>query len=321
MLDTAIAASLVTTFGAGLNGPGQRPGGQSPPPGTTSAGQQTGFAVSGQTFSSAVTVSLSSAATTFLQTPDSVQAALGADQAQGNTADLTQRLTESVVDPDSEEPPAATSAEGQATDAQAARETISRANEEGPDGLTDAERQQVQSLRQTDAEIRRHEQAHAMVGGPYAGAPRYQFTSGPDGKQYAVSGQVSIDASSIPGDPQATIQKLRIVRRAALAPSDPSGQDQQVAATAQRGIIEARRELAEEQAAERDEAAAEAGREVIGENTGPFRNDTLASPVIEAALNSAPGATSGISAAGATLAFQQTASLTVRQAPQQSLSV
>ena len=109
--------------------------------------------------------------------------------------------------------------------------------------------QEIARLRQRDAAVRRHEQAHAAAGGSFAGAPSYDYTQGPDGKQYAVSGEVSIDAAPVPGNPQATIDKLEIVRRAALAPSDPSPQDLKVAAQAQADIASARAELARERLA------------------------------------------------------------------------
>ena len=90
----------------------------------------------------------------------------------------------------------------------------------GVDGLTAEEQEVVEALRQRDAEVRRHEQAHKSVGGQYAGAISYTYQSGPDGRRYAVGGEVPIDASPISGDPEATILKLEQVRRAAkLAPN------------------------------------------------------------------------------------------------------
>lgn len=121
------------------------------------------------------------------------------------------------------------------------------------DGGTDP-REQRQERRQEQAEIRQlsaqdravraHEAAHAAVGGQYAGAPRFTFTRGPDGQTYAVAGEVSIDSSPVPGDADATIRKLQTVRRAALAPVDPSNQDRRVAAQASSRIARARAELA-----------------------------------------------------------------------------
>ncbi|MCR9220065.1 MAG: hypothetical protein NXI21_07540 [Alphaproteobacteria bacterium] len=123
--------------------------------------------------------------------------------------------------------------------------------ETGPDGLTDEERQEVQQLQQRDAEVRRHEQAHQAAGGPYAGAAVYQYQRGPDNRLYAIGGEVRIDASAVPGDPQATIAKMRIVRRAALAPPEPSPQDLRVAASAQQRINQASAELRQQELEER----------------------------------------------------------------------
>lgn len=107
------------------------------------------------------------------------------------------------------------------------------------------EQQQIASLASRDREVRSHEQAHAAVGGAYAGAPSYTYKRGPDGKTYVVGGEVGIDVSPIPGDPQATLRKMDVVQRAALAPAEPSAQDRRVAAQAQAQASQARTELAE----------------------------------------------------------------------------
>lgn len=109
--------------------------------------------------------------------------------------------------------------------------------------LTADELSQLRLLKNRDREVRAHEQAHASVGGPYAGAPNYQYTKGPDGQQYASSGHVNIDSSKIAGDPEATLQKALQLKRAALAPAQPSQQDRRVAANAQQLAIEARIDL------------------------------------------------------------------------------
>ncbi|MCH8129990.1 MAG: hypothetical protein IIC70_08840, partial [Acidobacteria bacterium] len=59
----------------------------------------------------------------------------------------------------------------------------------------------------------------AAAGSNASGGPTFEFTTGPDGKRYAVGGEVQIDTSAVDGDPQATIQKMQQVRRAALAPA------------------------------------------------------------------------------------------------------
>lgn len=123
------------------------------------------------------------------------------------------------------------------------------------EALAEAERQEVQALKARDQEVRRHEQAHASAGGVYAGAPKYEFTTGPDGGRYAVGGEVSIDASPVPGDPQATLEKAQTVRRAALAPAEPSEQDRRVAAEASQMAAQARVELLQLQRSDEDTSA------------------------------------------------------------------
>lgn len=114
--------------------------------------------------------------------------------------------------------------------------------------LTEAEQRQVEDLQARDREVRAHEQAHLVVAGPYArGGPTYTFQAGPDGQRYAVGGEVSIDTAPIPGDPAATIRKAQTVRRAALAPAEPSAQDRRVAAAATQLEIQARQELREQE--------------------------------------------------------------------------
>ena len=99
--------------------------------------------------------------------------------------------------------------------------------------LTKAEEMLITELKQIEQAVRKHEMAHVAAGGRYilSGA-NYSYKTGPDGKQYIVGGEVKIDTSPVPGDPQATINKMRQVRSAALAPADPSPQDRKVAATA-----------------------------------------------------------------------------------------
>ncbi len=118
-------------------------------------------------------------------------------------------------------------------------------------GLSAEERQTVQELKQRDREVRAHEQAHVAAGGGHVqGGISYQYQTGPDGRQYAVGGSVNIDASPVPGNPEATEEKARAVRRAALAPASPSGQDRVVAARASQMEAEARVEKRAEDQAE-----------------------------------------------------------------------
>jgi hypothetical protein len=97
--------------------------------------------------------------------------------------------------------------------------------------LDAAQRARVERLRTDDARVRAHERAHQATGGVAAGAARFQYAVGPDGKLYAVAGEVPIRIETGP-TPDATIAHAARVRAAALAPADPSAQDLAVAAEA-----------------------------------------------------------------------------------------
>jgi hypothetical protein len=60
--------------------------------------------------------------------------------------------------------------------------TTGKANRPEPGGLTEDEARLVARLKSRDAEVRRHEQAHANNGGQYAGTPSYSYERGPDGR-------------------------------------------------------------------------------------------------------------------------------------------
>jgi hypothetical protein len=114
----------------------------------------------------------------------------------------------------------------------------------GDTGLTEAQRREVEHLKEIDRRVRAHEQAHlAAAGGLAKGPPHFEYVTGPDGRHYAVGGEVSIDTSSVPGNPEATLQKARQIERAATAPGDPSSQDEQVAAAAAEMAQESQSEL------------------------------------------------------------------------------
>lgn len=119
------------------------------------------------------------------------------------------------------------------------------------------EQLEIAELASRDREVRTHEQAHAAVGGGYAGAPSFTYTRGPDGQRYAVAGEVSIDTGTVANDPRATLSKMDIVVRAALSPAEPSAQDLRVAAQAQAQMVQARVDLAELQRSDAAQGQAE----------------------------------------------------------------
>jgi hypothetical protein len=115
--------------------------------------------------------------------------------------------------------------------------------------LNEAQKQSLQQLKVRDLHVKMHEQQHLAAAGSYAlGGPTFQYTVGPDGKSYATGGEVQLDISPLPNNPQATIVKAQVVRQAALAPSDPSGADRAVAAAATKMESQARAQLLEKSA-------------------------------------------------------------------------
>ncbi|MEO0586191.1 MAG: putative metalloprotease CJM1_0395 family protein [Planctomycetota bacterium] len=157
--------------------------------------------------------------------------------------------------------PAGESTTGPGGDASAEGAASSGASERGLDGepLTPEEQEQVDKLQTRDREVRAHEQAHKNVAGPYAvSGPTYSYQRGPDGQRYAVGGSVQIDTS--PEDtPEQTLAKMQQVRRAALAPAEPSAQDRRVAQQASQQAAEARAEINAQRAADSESDEGEGG--------------------------------------------------------------
>jgi hypothetical protein len=102
--------------------------------------------------------------------------------------------------------------------------------------------QEIQRLKERDAEVKRHEQAHKTTGGQFAGPIYYEYTIGPDGNRYAVGGHVNFNVSK-ESTPEQTIRKAQTIYRAALAPADPSASDIRLAMEARKMEQEARMEI------------------------------------------------------------------------------
>ncbi|MBL8429174.1 MAG: catalase [Dechloromonas sp.] len=128
-------------------------------------------------------------------------------------------------------------------------------SETGQQGLTPEELKQVAELKSRDREVRQHERAHmAAGGGLITSGASFTYQRGPDGVSYAIGGEVGISTS--PGrTPEETIQRARQIKAAALAPTDPSGQDRAVAAQAAQMEQGARLEQAQAANAARKEAS------------------------------------------------------------------
>ena len=134
-------------------------------------------------------------------------------------------------------------------------ESMGSGSESTGSELTEDERREVDELTRRDREVRAHEAAHKAAAGSLArGGASFTYENGPDGRRYAVGGEVSIDASPVGDDPAATARKMERVRAAALAPADPSGQDRQIAATAANQARQARVAAAREATGQESDA-------------------------------------------------------------------
>ncbi len=177
---------------------------------------------------------------------DKSQSPTNSTSAESSLEPLTPRAT-TVTDPDQ----------------QVTKTSDSRTEQQQPasDGqLTQAQFQLLAELKQADTEVRSHEMAHVAAGGSLiTSGASFTYQRGPDGKNYAVAGEVSIDTSAVPGDPKATLQKMQQIKSSALAPANPSAQDLKVASNATSRAAKASSELtiliAEKQAADKETQA------------------------------------------------------------------
>lgn len=139
---------------------------------------------------------------------------------------------------------------------------------------------QLRELQQVDQKVRAHEQAHmGAAGGLASSGISLSMVKGPDGQNYAVGGEVSIDTSSA-STPRETLSKMMKVRAAALAPSDPSAQDRKVAASASVSMGEARAELQLEQVGGSDDAIEDAAERLMAQGSSESEESEDGAPAL-----------------------------------------
>ncbi|MDY4859965.1 MAG: putative metalloprotease CJM1_0395 family protein, partial [Campylobacter sp.] len=107
----------------------------------------------------------------------------------------------------------------------------------------------VSELQAADTNVRAHEAAHMAAGGGLTSPASYTYEQGPDNKMYAVAGEVGISTSQ-GNTSQESLNKAQTIRRAALAPADPSPQDLKVAAQAASMEMSARAQIMQEKMAQ-----------------------------------------------------------------------
>lgn len=157
--------------------------------------------------------------------------------------------------------------------------------------LQPEEQRMLRELRARDREVRAHEAAHVSAGGSLVrGGPSYTYQRGPDGRAYAIGGEVKLDVARVPNDPEATLNKAEQIRSAALAPADPSSQDLRVAANANQLAARARIDIAvqrrEEAAADIEQDEVQPSEETDQANSSQIQPDsprTATEPAVEVA--------------------------------------
>jgi hypothetical protein len=133
----------------------------------------------------------------------------------------------------------------QATDKKDAKESSEKEKENSASNtqkLDPAQQQQVNQLQARDTTVRAHEAAHKAAGGGLAGSASFSYQKGPDGKMYAIGGEVPISFKE-GSTPEETIANARQVVAAAMAPANPSPQDYAVASSARMMEMQAQQEL------------------------------------------------------------------------------
>jgi len=113
------------------------------------------------------------------------------------------------------------------------------------DELSEDEKKLVKDLASRDSEVKAHEAAHQAAGGGMTGAASYTYQQGPDGKMYAIGGEVSISMKQ-GSTPEETIANARQIAASAMAAGNPSPQDFAVASSARVMEMKAQQQLNKE---------------------------------------------------------------------------
>ncbi len=92
-------------------------------------------------------------------------------------------------------------------------------------GLSDNEQKAVNELKSRDKEVRLHEAEHMRnpelisVGGP-----KFTYAIGPDGKAYAIGGNVTLTTGK-PKSPEDAMQKAMALKNSSMGVGEPSSKD------------------------------------------------------------------------------------------------
>lgn len=150
------------------------------------------------------------------------------------------------------------------------KEQDKKTQEKSTDELSADEERVVKNLQARDTEVKAHEAAHQAAGGGMAGVASYTYEQGPDGKMYAIGGEVSISTKG-GSTPEEAVRNARQVAAAAMAPASPSPQDYSVASSARVMEMKALQQITKQQQEEisgKETYKNEADKSEIKNNSG-----------------------------------------------------
>ncbi len=101
----------------------------------------------------------------------------------------------------------------------------------------------IEQLKSRDKEVRTHEAAHTTNPELIKiGSAQFDYTIGPDGKAYATGGKVTLSTGNSK-TPEEALSKAEALKKASMAPGDPSPQDLQALNSAVAMEFEARNRI------------------------------------------------------------------------------
>jgi len=123
------------------------------------------------------------------------------------------------------------------------RVLVAKINGPGPGEQDSSEQRVIEQLKARDREVRQHEASHSTNPELVKiGAASFDYTIGPDGKAYATGGKVTLSTGGA-GTPEEALRKAEALKKAAMAPGEPSSKDFQAMNAAVAMEMEARNRI------------------------------------------------------------------------------
>jgi len=96
---------------------------------------------------------------------------------------------------------------------------------QNPDSPDSNKQKAIEQLKSRDKEVRTHEASHSTNPELIKiGSAQFDYTIGPDGKAYATGGRVTLSTGNSK-TPEEALSKAEALKKASMAPGEPSSQD------------------------------------------------------------------------------------------------